>query len=657
VESSRSKRRRRYGLLAATIVTLIAIAPQLYFCFLRGNEWNGAYAQTHGDESVYAAYLNALIDGRPLRTNPYTGRESSSAAPDQLVAESYLSVQSFPPLLIASIARVLHVSTAKAFIALTALTAFASALAIFWLLSLLTGDDALAAVGVLLVLFFGSSNLVAEYLLRIGDSNNYLPFLRRYVPGAPFPLLFCYCALVYRMATAAGKRAAVLFALGAGCVFVTLIFSYVYHWTFALVWTFCLAAIWAVMQFVEMKRVSLRNFAASSADFAVSADRFTAKGAKESQRTAKEAGTSTGRRSIWQVLARFGLLAVVMLAALAPYLYLTSRLGSTTADVHFLAASHAPDLFRLPEIIGLLTLVALGWLIIRGSLSANNPSVICVLAFAVTPFFVFNQQILTGKSLQPFHYEVFIGNYTAVLAAFLTAWFGVRNFLKTRPRFARALALAFVCAAILSGAAEAVLMTRHQLKGNLISDAVRPALLRLAEIGRKTEDGKLDTRSVVYAPNFVVANALPSTAPQPVLWAQYLFLFPDVTLAEDKERLAQFLYYKGVSFSDIDENHLDSLDNERAYYLSSLIKRGRFNPRLSVDWQPIAPEEVRGALAYYADFVATFDRDRAAHPELSYLLINPEQHPELANFDRWYERDAGERVGSYMLFRVRLKPL
>ncbi|HYU99977.1 MAG TPA: hypothetical protein VE977_14210, partial [Pyrinomonadaceae bacterium] len=480
MESSDSKRRRRYGLLAATIVTLVAIAPQLYFCLLHGHQWNGGYAQTHGDESVYAAYLNALIDGRPRSNNPYTGRDDSPAQP---AAESYLSVQSFPPLLIASIARVLHLSTAKAFIGLTALTAFASALAIFWLLSLTTGDDRIAAVGVLLVIFLSSSNLVVEYLLRVGDSNNYLPFLRRYVPGVPFPFLFGYCALVYRMATADGKRTAVLNALGAGCLFAVLVFSYVYHWTFALVWTFCLAAIWLIF-----------------------------------------------RGSRRQIVGRFMLLAVLLLLALAPYLYLTSRLGSTTADVHFLAASHAPDLFRLPEIIGLVALAVIAWLIARGKLKTDEPSVICALAFAVTPFFVFNQQILTGKSLQPFHYEVFIGNYTALLAAFLTAWFVLRQPLRATPRMARALLLALACAATLSGSAEAVLMTRHQLKGNLISDAARPALLRLAELGRKTQDGKLDTRSVVYAPNFVVANALPSTAPQPVLWAQYLFLFPDVTL-------------------------------------------------------------------------------------------------------------------------------
>lgn len=598
-----AKIRRRYGLLAATIVTLIAVAPQLYFCFARGSQWNGGFAQTHGDESVYAAYLNALIDGRPRRNNPYTGRDDAAAR-----AESYLSVQSFPPVFIGKLARLFHLSTAKIFIGLTALVAFGSALAIFWLLSLLTGDHLLAAAGVLIVLFLSSSNLVAEHLLRVGDSNNYLPFLRRYLPAVPFPFLFLYCATTYRTLTAESKRAVITYGLGAGCAFAVLLFSYVYHWTFALVWTCCLALGWFFFH--------------------------------------------TDRK---QTAARFSFIGSLMLVALLPYAYLISRLGSTTAEVHFLVSSHAPDLLRLPEIIGFLTIVVISWLLFNGAIKPDQPALIYALAFAVTPFFLFNQQILSGRSLQPFHYEVFVGNYTAVLAVFLTMWFVCRKFLQANRRIAQALTVSLVLAAILSGCAEAVLLSRHQCKGNLISDGARPALLRLADLGRNNGNGKLDTSSVVYAPNFVVANSLPATAPQPVLWAQYLFLFPDVTLAEDKERLAQFLYYKGVSFNDIDQNHFDSLDNERAYYLSSLISRGRFNPRLAVGWKPISPEEVRGALDYYANYVATFNRERAAHPQLSYLLVKDDGAVDLTNFDRWYERDAGERLGGYVLFRVRLK--
>lgn len=34
-----------------------------------------------------------------------------------------------------------------------------------------------------------------------------------------------------------------------------------------------------------------------------------------------------------------------------------------------------------------------------------------------------------------------------------------------------------------------------------------------------------------------------------------------------------------------------------------------------------------------------------------------DRHPyDLSNLDRWYERDAGERIGSSILYRVRLRP-
>jgi hypothetical protein len=338
-----------------------------------------------------------------------------------------------------------------------------------------------------------------------------------------------------------------------------------------------------------------------------------------------------------------------------PYLLLASKLGDTTGEILFLASSHAPDLFRLTEILGLAILAITGLLISRGLVQARSPAIIFTLACALTPFLLFNQQILTGRSLQPFHYEVFIGSYTTVLAAFVTAILCYRGLAITRPALARVSLAALAVGAILSGSAEATLMSRHQRKGNLIADEARPALLRLAAIARETAGGRLDTKSVVYAPNFIVAGAVATTAPQPVLWAQYLFVFPDVTLEEDKERLAEFLYYKGVTFNDIDRNHFESLDGERGYYLSSLIRRGRFNPRLSVDWKPIAPAEVQRALDYYADFVASFNHARAANLQISFLMVAADDQVNLSNFDRWYERDQGERVGKYLLFRVRLK--
>ena len=140
------------------------------------------------------------------------------------MAESYLSLQFVPPIVIARMARLLHISTARAFIAVTAITAFTSALAIFWLLASIIEGNRTAAVGVLVVLFAGSANLVVEHLLGFADSNNYLPFLRRYLPAFSFPILFAYCAITWRVLMAEGKRIAPLYALSAGALFAVLTF-------------------------------------------------------------------------------------------------------------------------------------------------------------------------------------------------------------------------------------------------------------------------------------------------------------------------------------------------------------------------------------------------------------------------------------------------
>src|SRR4030095_6458566 len=86
--------------------------------------------------------------------------------------------------------------------------------------------------------------------------------------------------------------------------------------------------------------------------------------------------------------------------------------------------THRPDLFRFPELIAVLTLVVLLVGVMRGALVWRYERVLFIAALAITTIGVFNQQILTGRSLQPFHYEWFIGNYCAGLALILSVWLG-----------------------------------------------------------------------------------------------------------------------------------------------------------------------------------------------------------------------------------------
>ena len=51
----------------------------------------------------------------------------------------------------------------------------------------------------------------------------------------------------------------------------------------------------------------------------------------------------------------------------------------------------------------------------------REPVNLLAISFALMVFVVFNQQVITGRSLQPVHYEWFIANYCALIAIVLTA--------------------------------------------------------------------------------------------------------------------------------------------------------------------------------------------------------------------------------------------
>src|SRR5437763_2334302 len=192
--------RWRIGVFVAAVMALLAFYPQLSLWHKRGADYQGEFVSfSGGDEEAYAAYINALKDGRPRRNDPFTGRDGELAATR---TESIFSIQFVPAYLVALPARLFGLSTATMFILLAPLAAFLSALALFWLVALVTGDDRVAASVVPCVLCLGAlatAQGAARTLFHLqAPIYIYLPFLRRYEPAVPFPLLFLFCALVWR---------------------------------------------------------------------------------------------------------------------------------------------------------------------------------------------------------------------------------------------------------------------------------------------------------------------------------------------------------------------------------------------------------------------------------------------------------------------------
>jgi hypothetical protein len=147
------KIRWRYGIIAGLFLAVFSLYPQMKMVYLRGENWNGNYAYNDVDEVAYASYVRALIDGRPRKNDPYTGRDDSADKPQE---ESLFSIQFAAPYTIALPARLLGVPTTWAITIAGAIAAFLTALAVFWLLGMITGDSLFAMAGSLAVLAGGA---------------------------------------------------------------------------------------------------------------------------------------------------------------------------------------------------------------------------------------------------------------------------------------------------------------------------------------------------------------------------------------------------------------------------------------------------------------------------------------------------------------------
>jgi hypothetical protein len=598
--------RWRWGVLAAIPMMLLSLYPQVHFWVLRGSQWNGSYLEIEGvgDEVAYCAYVNALIEGRPRKNNPYTGRDFNDHDGNH---DSLFSIQFVPAYLIALPARLLGISAATAFIFLSPIAAGAAALALFWLLTLATGQEKVAAAGVIVVLCLGTlvggHGHVSSFFGR-APLYNYLMFLRRYQPAATFPLFLIFCGAAWLSVTLQRKKGALCAAALAASLFSLLVFSYAYLWTAAAAWLACLV-IWLV---VARRDSFKRN---------------------------------------WQ---SFTLLTVGMMLAVAGFAALYAQRASTLESVQALELSRAPDLFRVPELVGIGLLITIAYYWRRGFVEARDPRVLLAASFALLPLVVFNQQVITGRSLQPLHYEMFVANYSALIAVVIGIAAILRNPTFPGIRMPKKSLLWLALVAFEWGAYETLVATRGSVPLGIIVDDARAVALRLAEISQR-EPGN-EEYPTLLSTDLLVAGSLPTTSPHSVLWAPHSIVFSGLSEAENKERFYQYLYFTGISPEQLRSIFVTA---PRYGYGIGLFGSERTIKGLSREPKPITREELETEVNHYSNYLSSFNAEEVRKVKISYVVAGVDEQLDFSNFDRWYERDSGERIGRFMLFRARLK--
>ena len=587
---------------------LLSLAPQIHFWFARGADWHGAYATLQGDEFLYSAYINALIDSRPRRNDPFTGRDSVPASP---LPESTFSIQFIPSYVIAGLAKLCGASASGAFLALIAISGLLASLSLYWLLFSITSDGRLAAAGVILVVCcgaFAGGQGILGLLTKPGVVFLGLPFLRRYQPALVFPLFFVFCVLIWKALHTGNRPRLWLYSTLAGFTLALLIFSYLYLWTTAAAWLACLAILWLYL------------------------------------RPKGEKGNA---------LVVFSITSAIAVLALIPYAYLVSHRATSLDDAQTLILTHRPDLFRVPEIIGTIILFVLFTCVRRGKVERSDSRLVFAASFALLPLTLFNQQLVTGRSMQPFHFEAFIANY-AVLVSFVLA---ARLFWQTIP--SRVLVwIALLC--FLWGEVEVTMPVLANYEANVAADQMVPVLLRLRDLSK--QDGTLTSlreqghsSTLVFSPERDVMGMLPTWTPQGTLLGMGGLDFGSAAAEERKEMLYMYFYYSAVKAERLREVLNEGAgDTFMSHYARiAIFGHERVVPMLSAHFKPISHEEVEDEVRRYQAYINSFSREKVLRRPIAYVITRGES--DLSNVDLWYERDAGERIGGYSLYRLNLR--
>ena len=599
METRSPKTAWKFVLIPVIAMAILAMYPQISLWVNKGSEWKGSYSVSNYDEVAYSAYVNALINGKPRRNDPF-------ANTDDEAHESLYSIQFIPAYSIAAPARILGFSASSAFIFLGLFTAIFSVLALFWLIQTVTGNPALSAVGTLAIFCFGTAVAFQgelRYLVEGRILIDFFPFLRRYQPGFAFPIFFVFFVFVWRSFMQIEWKRAVGYAVLSGITFAVLVFSYFYLWTAAAAWVSCLTV-------------------------------FNVFGNKDDR---------------LRVISSAGIIGALASLSLIAYFIMLSNQVSSPDSVLLSTNTHAPDFASPPLIIGLIVAVAIGIFAYRGRLVFRDPRVLLAISFAVTPVILLNQQVVTGRVLQPVHYEIFIANYLVLIAAVLLfAMLQKAPNDSERPRFSKALIYVAALAVVWGFIEASAPTTRNAVYANIRDDTI-PAV-RLIE-QRVASDPIRNRTHIVLATNFVSSDFIPTVSVLRPLWNAHTSTAGGVSIAENKRLFYLYLYYSGFTSRDLE----DALRQNVFEVTAAIFGPDRALPALGQPDKKISVAEISTEAKKYADFAAAFSAADAANPHLDYLIVPTKAEPDFTNLDRWYQRDNGESTGLFKVYGLTTK--
>ncbi|MDH3492162.1 MAG: hypothetical protein OEM82_01320 [Acidobacteriota bacterium] len=588
-----------YACVAGIFLAVFAAYPQLKLWTSGTSQWQGHYAYNDIDEVAYAAYLKALIDGRPRKNDPYTGRDESPESPQP---ESLFSIQFASPYMVALPARLLGISAPTAMTLAGVMAAIMSAFICFLMVREISGSDWVGMAGALFVLcggaLFAGEGAIGE-VLGIGFPYPYFPFLRRYIPAVPFPVFLFLIFAVWRLVNSDERNKRIMWCAASSLSFAFLVFSYFYIWTAAAAWLFCIGV-----------------------------------------------GILLFRPEKWKrQLAILGVLAGTCIVPLIVYAYLLAQRSPAMDHVQLLVRSRALDLDRVPLFLGLAALLVALLLAAFGKTKMNSLLFVFTAVTGAVPFVLFNQQVITGMSLQPIHYQVFIGNYIAGLSLVFAVCLLIDCFRWTGRPAVRYAALGIAIVSVVWGFVECHYTVRVLDGANIARDQALSVGRFLKLEAASSPDPFRDT---ILSFSNLHADDSPTVAPQNVLWSRHQHVFAGLNWQESKERFYRQLYYRDLEPAWLERQ----LKSRNFVAMIALFGWGRHSGRLSSEATPLSFAEIDAEVERYRVFYGNFGRDEAYQPEIDFLVVPDDREYEFENLSIWYSMSLLETTGGYRIYRL-----
>jgi hypothetical protein len=195
--------------------------------------------------------------------------------------------------------------------------------------------------------------------------------------------------------------------------------------------------------------------------------------------------------------------------------------------------TRVPDLTRPPEVISILVAAAFVLLGVMGRIDLRDLRTLFLFSFALIAPIVFNQHVITGRSLQPVHYQFFAANYTALFALLAVTFLLLTS---RAPRYLNKLLLLVAVIGFYVGYREIT----GQVSFDVLRDDIVPVANKIREVSSADTDMVLSFDVTGFG--WPTSDEIPALASRPVLWAPHQRVFADISAEENLERFFYFLY-------------------------------------------------------------------------------------------------------------------